>query len=206
MNLIILFKLQIQEQLIKKWNIYLNQQIKVVIIRLIVDLKEIIKANNLRIEEDIFKNFDKVKQGDLDFEEFTKLCRTVAPALKNDEIQVVFKKFDKNNDQKISFDEFKRELSYGTDQDSQFNPAKEKATKILSELVRIVKQNNVKVEQIFQNFDKNKNQKLELAEFQQLCKVMDNTSTLEEQTFVFKLVDKNQDNLVDFQQFCQLFK
>ncbi|CAD8095363.1 unnamed protein product [Paramecium sonneborni] len=173
--------------------------------RLIVDLKEIIKANNLKIE-DIFKNFDKDQQGDLDFDEFTKLCRTVAPALKNEEIQVVFNKFDKNNDKKISFDEFKRELSYGTDQDSKFNPAKEKANKILSELVRIVKQNNLKIEQIFQNFDKNKNQKLELAEFQQLCKVMDNSSTIEEQTLVFQLVDKNQDNLVDFQEFAALFK
>lgn len=56
--------------------------------RIITDLKEIIKANNLNLA-DIFRNFDADKQGDLDFQEFTKLIKVIAPAIKPDEVQKV---------------------------------------------------------------------------------------------------------------------
>ena len=53
--------------------------------RIITDLKEIIKANNLNLE-DIFVNFDDDKQGDLSIDEFSKLVKVIAPAIKEHEI------------------------------------------------------------------------------------------------------------------------
>ena len=53
--------------------------------RIITDLKEIIKANNLNLE-DIFVNFDDDKQGDLSIDEFSKLIKVIAPAIKEQEI------------------------------------------------------------------------------------------------------------------------
>lgn len=85
-------------------------------------MKEIIKANKLRLE-DIFANFDGDKGGNLDFNEFAKLIRVIAPAIKEKEILAVFwlfewkifKKFDQDNSGGVSFVEFSRELRYGTD-------------------------------------------------------------------------------------------
>jgi Ca2+-binding EF-hand superfamily protein len=45
---------------------------------IITDLKEIIKANGIDIKK-IFDNFDKDKQGTLDFNEFSKLIKVIAP-------------------------------------------------------------------------------------------------------------------------------
>jgi calcium-dependent protein kinase len=48
-------------------------------------LKEIIKANNLKLQ-DIFANFDGDKGGVLDINEFSRLIRVIAPAIKDKEI------------------------------------------------------------------------------------------------------------------------
>ena len=42
----------------------------------------------------IFNNFDKDKNGELDFNEMSKLLLGIAPGLKNDEIKDIYVKFD----------------------------------------------------------------------------------------------------------------
>lgn len=53
--------------------------------KIVSDLKEIIRNNNLKLM-DIFNNFDKDKGGQLDLNEFGLLLRVIAPALKDREI------------------------------------------------------------------------------------------------------------------------
>lgn len=55
----------------------------------------------------------------------------------------------------------------------------------MEELKRIQKQHNVKIEQIFSNFDKNNSKVLELPEFRKLCEVMDKSLDAGEQEIVF---------------------
>lgn len=43
--------------------------------------------------------------------------------------------------------------------------------KVIKELRRIVSENNVKIEAIFQNFDKNADAKLDFSEFAKICDV-----------------------------------
>lgn len=49
--------------------------------KIITDLREIIKANNLNLM-DIFSNFDGDKEGNLDIQEFTRLIKVIAPGIK----------------------------------------------------------------------------------------------------------------------------
>lgn len=105
--------------------------------------------------QSIFNKYDKDGGGDLDINEFGKLLRLVAPALKDYEIEDVFKYFDINGDKKIQFSEFKEKLAYGLKGlDKTYDPQKEKAVKLISELCRIIKKYNLDPSQIFKNFDK----------------------------------------------------
>lgn len=52
---------------------------------IITDLQEIIKANNMDLEQ-TFTNFDKNRMGTLNREEFELLLRIVAPAIKGHEV------------------------------------------------------------------------------------------------------------------------
>lgn len=81
---------------------------------IITDLKEIIKANKLNLQ-DIFANFDCDKEGNLDYTEFSRLIRVIAPAIREKEVRQIFKKFDVDNSNGISFEEFNRELRWATD-------------------------------------------------------------------------------------------
>lgn len=53
---------------------------------IIRDLREIIKAHNLNLQQ-IFNNFDTDKQGDLDFNEFSRMIRIIAPKIKDHDIK-----------------------------------------------------------------------------------------------------------------------
>ena len=70
----------------------------------------------------MFKKFDSDFKGDLDFNEFTKLIRGIAPRISSDDIKLVnifkkkiliknifklFEKFDKDANKIIDFKEFK---------------------------------------------------------------------------------------------------
>jgi len=74
---------------------------------LINELREIIIQNNLNIRQ-IFNNFDKDHSDSLVLIEFDKLIKKIAPGLKPDEVEAVFKRFDLNKDGSISFAEFEQ--------------------------------------------------------------------------------------------------
>ena len=80
--------------------------------RLIVDVREIVKANKLNINE-LFKEFDLNQQNDLDIKEFRIFVKSFVPGLNDEEILSMFTKFDLNKDGTISLQEFKRGLSLG---------------------------------------------------------------------------------------------
>jgi len=68
-------------------------------------LKEVVKANNIKIKE-VFKNFDVDASGKLDRKEFAQLIRIIAPDISDDDISEIFVKFDVNKDGDVSFEEF----------------------------------------------------------------------------------------------------
>ena len=62
--------------------------------------------------EKIFQNFDKTKDGNLDFTEFTKLCHVIDKTLPSEDVKCIFRKFDKNNTGDISYFEFYKTLEW----------------------------------------------------------------------------------------------
>ncbi|CAD8076940.1 unnamed protein product [Paramecium sonneborni] len=173
--------------------------------RIIIDLKEVVKARKLNIDQ-FFKTFDSSSDGKLNPQEFTQFIKQLAPGLKQDEVDEVFKRFDKNNDKEITFTEFKDQLLEGTSFDSKFDPEKERATKLISDLKRIVKTSQSNPQQIFNNFDKNRSGKLEFNEFQNICKIIDRNSTIEVEKVMFDLVNKSNGQGITFQDFQQIFQ
>lgn len=131
-----------------------------------------IKANNINVR-DLFKNFDKDNSAELNQDEFSKFLRLMAPGLKDREIKQVFDKFDKDKNGGVSFEEFRYALVQGTSQDSKYDINVEKQNRILSELKRIIQSNNLNLQQIFKNFDKSGDGKLDLKEFHKFLQVID---------------------------------
>lgn len=171
---------------------------------IIRDLKEIIKAHNLNMQQ-IFNNFDLDKQGDLDIQEFTKLLRVIAPKIKDHEIKDCFKRFDINKDGTISFIEFKQQLTHGIKtQDANYDPYKEKAYKIIFHLKRIIKEHKLDTAKIFSNFDKSKDKELDLNEFKKLILIIDNKLPDDEIKYIFNLFDVNKDGSITMQEFDKL--
>lgn len=124
--------------------------------------------------QQIFVNFDKSGQGTLNRTEFESLLRIVAPALKNHEIQKCFEKFDKDKDSQISFEEFKLALACGLPKpEAEHHLFKDKAKRIITELRKIIKENNIDIRVIFRNFDKTKDCFLDLSEFKKLILILD---------------------------------
>jgi len=72
--------------------------------RVILDLREIIRANNIDLKE-LFNKIDKSQDKMLDREEFIELLQMVAKDIPEKDIDRLFQKFDKNNDGTISFKE-----------------------------------------------------------------------------------------------------
>ena len=115
--------------------------------RVLIDLREIIKHNNIKIS-DVFANFDSHHTGQLDINDFSKLIRVIAPKINDYEIKGLFAKFDENGDGTIDFKEFNKLLGYALpDQGSnnKFCAVSEKAMKILAEFRRIIIANKVDV-------------------------------------------------------------
>ena len=85
----------------------------------------------------------------------------------------MFAKFDVNGDKTITYEEFYRALCKGvTGKDSKYDPVREKATKISNELKRVIKQYNLDVLAIMNNFDKSGKGKLDEIELAKLIPVI----------------------------------
>jgi Ca2+-binding EF-hand superfamily protein len=150
--------------------------------------KEIKKGYNLKKEQvdEIFKHFDKNKDGKLTFGEW-KMWKTdrfwhaefhhmdtnkngfLEPKeiedglkMKKEDVAKAFKAFDKNKDGKLSFDEYKtwKVHELFTKIDTNKNGSIEK-----SELMKAWHKTKEEVDEIYQQFDTNKNGKLSFEEF-----------------------------------------
>ncbi|KAM3146326.1 hypothetical protein pb186bvf_001671 [Paramecium bursaria] len=168
--------------------------------KILTDIREIVKAHGTNIRQLFEQNLIKGKQ-DLDYDQFAVLVKKLAPSLKDFEIQLVFQKFDADGNRKLSFEEFHRELVFATKQDSQYNPRKLKAEKVINELKRLTKQNNIQVQQIFRNFDSDRSNKLEFEEFKKMVQIVDKTLTDDEYRLAFKLIDTQDKDFITEQQF-----
>ncbi|EAS02860.3 Serine/Threonine kinase domain protein (macronuclear) [Tetrahymena thermophila SB210] len=173
---------------------------------IITDLKEIIKANKMNLFE-IFEKYDENKGGTLDLQEFTKMLKQVANGLKDYEILVIFRKFDSNNDQNIDFQEFVKVMTYGLQSDvGQFDFSGEKALRVITELKRVIIENNLNEQNIFQKFDVDFDKHLNRREFRDLIRIIDHRLTNQEIHFIFDIFDMDSKNLVSLENFVQTLK
>ncbi|KAM3130266.1 hypothetical protein pb186bvf_017661 [Paramecium bursaria] len=170
---------------------------------IIKDIQEVIKANNQNIQQ-IFKQYDSDKLGDLSLEEFSNLIRAIVPGLKDHEIRLIFAKFDRDGNGTISFAEFQYILSKGTGQ-TQKEQLSKKAQQVLGKLKQIVRQNNLNILHIFKRFDQSGDNRMDEREYYELLKAIDSTITRNEAAGIFHLVDKNNDESISFEEFSQIF-
>ncbi|EGR32326.1 protein kinase domain protein [Ichthyophthirius multifiliis] len=168
---------------------------------IITDLREIIKANGLKLKQ-MFVNFDTDQYGTLDKLEFENLIKIVAPALKNDEIDQCFDQFDINKDGNISFDEFVKALTVQEEGNNDLSV--QKAKKIIGELRKTCKQNNIDTHIIFNNITKKKEPFLDVGQFEKLIKIIDKNISSEDLKNAFSLFDVNNDGKIDYNEFNQI--
>ncbi|CAD8095365.1 unnamed protein product [Paramecium sonneborni] len=168
--------------------------------RIISDLKEIIANNKLNVDQ-IFHFYDEDKEGDLKLDEFTKLITRIAPALKPKEIFIVFTEFDKDHNNSISLEEFKKVIC-----PQGQNYEKLKLQKLQNELVLQIKSKKETSENIFKTFNSSKSNKMNFEEFTIMCRDLMKVITDNEIHQVFKAADKNQDQLIRYEEFIQFFK
>ncbi|CAD8144176.1 unnamed protein product [Paramecium pentaurelia] len=172
--------------------------------RIIIDLREIIRANNLQVEE-IFAKYDKDQMGDLDFEEFSFMIKEIAKDIKDDDIQAIFDKFDTNNDRNINIDEFRDKLI--VKKESQKNQIQENLIQnFVKELRRIVIENKIDIQLIFKNFAKSMRDEMNQTEFSKLCSVIDRRLKPFEREYIFKYLNLNDRDGITFHEFSQIFK
>ncbi|KAL4448807.1 hypothetical protein ABPG74_012896 [Tetrahymena malaccensis] len=173
---------------------------------IITDLKEIIKANKMNLFE-IFEKYDENKGGTLDLQEFTKMLKEVANGLKDYEIQVIFRKFDSNNDKNIDFQEFVKIMTYGLQTNlGQFDFSGEKALRVITELKRVIIENNLNEQNIFLKFDVDMDKYLNRREFRDLIRIIDHRLTNQEIHFIFDIFDIDSQNLISLENFEKTLK
>lgn len=95
--------------------------------------------------------FDNDKGGFLDLKEFTAFVQAIDARVTQKEADHIFKLVDNSGDQKISLDEFRKLFC-----EYDYSNLKDVAERIIVDLKEIIKANNLKIEDIFKNFDKDK--------------------------------------------------
>lgn len=78
--------------------------------KIINELKRIIHSNKLNLNQ-IFKNFDKSKDGNLNLQEFSKMVLVIDKRLPQNEIKDVFDLFNQDGGNEITFKEFSQTLN-----------------------------------------------------------------------------------------------
>ena len=80
--------------------------------RLLCDLKQIIAANNINLQN-IFAKYDADHGKSLDINDFTSMIKILVPGFKAHEIETLFNKFDVNGDKTVTYAEFFNALNKG---------------------------------------------------------------------------------------------
>ena len=68
---------------------------------------------------------------------------------------------------------------------------------------KIIQSHKLDLKDIFKNFDKSGDGKLDLGEFDKLVKVIDKSLPSDEVKYIFNLFDKERSGNIDFVEFCQ---
>jgi Ca2+-binding EF-hand superfamily protein len=172
-------------------------------ISIILELQSTIIQHNINIQK-LFKGLDKSGDDRLDVNEFSKLVKIINSDVGPSDILHVFKMFDYNNDGNITFEEFNKlifETDYSVTGPRQDPFLEEKAQKVLAQLKAVIKKHNLKLDQLFKSFDRNKNATLTIEEFEKMLEIIDPNITAKESEYLFKKVDIDGSGTITFEEF-----
>jgi Ca2+-binding EF-hand superfamily protein len=116
-------------------------------------------------------------------------------------IEKIWAKFDKDKSGTIELKEFLHELIYGVaDKEQKTMLTTEKTTRCLTALKAAIRYYGVKQEEIMSLFDKNKDGKINIAEFSDLVIAIDKKLPEDEIKMMFEYLDSDRSGLVSVQE------
>ena len=157
------------------------------------ELQDIVKKHNVDLDK-VFKNFDKSGDQTLDINEFTKLIMVINEKLNAIEVREIFLKFDNNKDNTITLQEFKGlilENDYHSKPQENGLLADYRAEKLFKNLINVIHNNSIDVYRMIAQYDKSGDLSLNVKEFGDLMKVIDDTILPKEVEFLFRKFDKD---------------
>ena len=176
--------------------------------KMIQKLQRIIQKRKVSLRK-LFMDLDKSGDNKLDVNEFSRLISCLDSNVKSEEIAYIFSKFDVDGDKEITYEEFEKllvETDYSNYQMYKDPFLEEKVSTILRNLRAIIKKENLNIEEIFNYFDKDKNNSLDLEEFSQMITSIDSTILTKEIDYVFKEFDQDGNQTIELSEFKQALK
>ena len=156
-----------------------------------------ISKKNIDVET-FFKTLSNSKM--LNLKEFGNFVKSLDPKIHPNEIETIFNKFDKNSDKLISVEEFTDllvETDY-TDYEVYKDPfLEEKGEKLLGFIKEKLEKNNLKIESLFNDDNKNG---INFEEFTKLINSIDKDFTNKEIEYVFLKLDEDKNKKIDMRE------
>ncbi|EGR31480.1 protein kinase domain protein [Ichthyophthirius multifiliis] len=165
---------------------------------IIRSMQYMVQNKNVNLDE-IFSRFDQNKGGSLDLFEFHQLLSSIDPRITYYESEHVFKTLDQTKDGQISKKEFEDVFKFWDFADTQ-----DKVSSVIVDLQEIIKNNNLDLKLIFQNFDKDAGGSLNFQEFVSLIKIVAPKMKQYEIKPIFDKFDKNGDGNVSYEEFYHI--
>lgn len=164
------------------------------------ELIDIIKRRNLDASK-LFRSYDRDNSGKIDRKEFNALIREFLPRMPQDAIDKVWAKFDKDKSGTIEMKEFLLELTYGVADNAQkATMTNEKVTRCLTALKAAIRYYGVKQQEIMNLFDKNKDGKINVGEFNELVISIDKKLPEDELKLMFEYLDSDRSGEISIQE------
>ena len=172
--------------------------------KVLVNLNNLLNKGGIKLEK-LFEMFDRDNSNTIDYNEFQKMLNYVDKDLTNKEIEYVFKKFDEDNSNSLELNEFKKALE---PKNLVHNKAiienlDQRCQKIIEELKELISQNNYNLKKVFKKLDKSGKNGLNLKDFNEFIKIIDETAKDEEIEYLFSKMDVNGDHSISFSEFKQ---
>ena len=171
-------------------------------------LINIIYDNQLDIKK-IYKSLGKINEESLNLQTFKELVHKINEEIFDKDIEYIFKKFDKFNNGSIDLEEFIKIIeSEIRKMNPKYIPFKKSlyALNIVGELKNIIKINDLDIEMIFEGFDLNSGDFIDLIKFQEIIEVINARYTEDEIKELFNIFEINKDGKISVQQLQQLLQ